>query len=240
MLKIDKLKKIFGQTVAVDGVSLAVEPGEIVSLIGPNGSGKTTIIKTVAGLLQPTKGRVVVAGQDIKQDPVSAKAKIGYIPDEPAAWPVMTGREFLEISGALYGVPPAERARRLPRLLQMFDLAGIENGYFEDYSRGNKQKFAILAALLHRPELLLIDEPIVGLDPVSADRAEAEFAKFAAAGGAVLMVTHTLPVARKISHRIGILKAGQLVNIGSYRELCGLAKVDEGKGLEAVYKVLTK
>lgn len=239
MLKLDKLSKVFIEIQAVNNVNLEIKPGEIMALIGPNGSGKTTIIKMIAGLLMPDSGRITVNGHDTRKAPVSAKAAIGYIPDEPAIWPAMTGLEYLHFSGALFNVSSREREKQIPKLLNLFHLEGIENGYFEDFSRGNKQKFTILAALLHQPKLLLIDEPIVGLDPVSAEIAEAEFTKFAHDGGAILLVTHTLSVAKNIAHRVGVLKTGELITQGSYDELREQAKLSEGADLKEIYKVLT-
>jgi ABC-2 type transport system ATP-binding protein len=239
MLNVNNLTKRFGGRAAVEDVGLAVQPGEIFSLIGPNGSGKTTIVKVIAGLLRPDAGSVAVGGFDTVKNPVEAKALLGYIPDEPAIWPAMTGEEFLNLTGALYGMDEKARAERIPALLSLFDLKDTERGCFEDYSRGNKQKFAILAALLHRPKLLLVDEPIVGLDPASAEIAQNLFVKFAREGGAVLLVTHTLSVAQKISHHIGVLKNGRLLAAGTLAELRQKAKLSGDADLEAVYKTLT-
>ena len=248
MLEIKHLVKQFGgltasnsaQTKAVDDVSFSIDSGEVFSLIGPNGSGKTTIVKTIVGLLQPTAGEILLGGASITNDPVKAKSIIGYIPDEPTVWPGITGEEFLHFVGTLYGMSKKERRDAIPDLLAIFQLNGIERGYFEDYSRGNKQKFAILAALLHKPKVLLIDEPIVGLDPTSAEIAKKEFAKFAGNGGAVLLVTHTLTVAHEISHRIGVLKDGKMVIAGSFEELVAKAQLDAKKAtLDDVYTALT-
>ncbi len=239
MLQVKKLSKKFNKNEAVKNVSFEVKEGEIFSLIGPNGSGKTTIIKIIAGLLQPATGSVEVEGFDVTREPVRTKIATGYIPDEPAIWPAMTGEEFLHLSGALYHITEEECNKRIPNLLSVFNLGDIGRGYFEDYSRGNKQKFTILAALLHKPKLLLIDEPIVGLDPVSAEIAENLFSKFAQEGGSILLVTHTLSVAQKIAHRIGVLKKGKLFAAGSYEELCKQAKLGEEANLEDIYKALT-
>ncbi len=239
MLEIKNLTKKFGNNQAVKDVSFEIKPGEIFSLIGPNGSGKTTIVKIIAGLLQPTAGKVTVGGFDITKEPVKAKALIGYIPDEPTVWSAMTGEEFLHLTGALYGMSEVERNRKLPELLAIFKLEQMGQGYFEEYSRGNKQKFAILAALLHQPKLLLIDEPIVGLDPASAEIAKLQFVKFCRDGGAILLVTHTLAVAEEIAQRIGILKQGKLTVAGSLDELRGRAKLQSSVNLEKVYKALT-
>ncbi len=240
MLKVKDLSKSFNDTKAVDGVGFGVNPGEIYALIGPNGSGKTTIIKIIAGLLRPSTGAVVVDGHDAVRDPREAKARVGYIPDEPAVWPSFTGLEYLHFTGALFGLSEEERTRRIPGLLDIFRLKGIENGYFEDYSRGNKQKFTILAALLHGPKLLLIDEPIVGLDPVSAEVAQERFVQFAQQGGAVLLVTHTLSVAERIANRIGVLQSGRLLASGTLSELKNRAQLDDNSSLEEAYIKLTE
>lgn len=239
MLQIEQLTKHFGKTLAVDGVSLHIRPGEVYSLIGPNGSGKTTIVKTVAGLLKVDAGSVRVVDADVAKDPIAAKREIGYIPDDPVVWPGMTGEEFLHFSGALYDIAPAVRKERIPELLAMFRLEGMETGAFESHSRGNKQKFSILAALLHRPKLLLIDEPIVGLDPESARTAKRLFAEFAKEGGAVLLVTHTLPVAEEISSRVGFLKNGKLLAEGTMAELRKKAGAKDDATLESLYELFS-
>ncbi len=239
MLKINSLTKKFLKEEVVTKVSFDIKPGEIFSLVGPNGSGKTTIIKMIAGLLHPSVGSISVDGKDVQKNPVEAKSLIGYIPDEPSIWSSMTGEEFLHISGALYGVDESTRLKRIPELLDIFSLKGIEQGYFEDYSRGNKQKFTILAALLHRPKLLLIDEPIVGLDPVSAEIARKKFVEFANNGGLILLVTHTLYVAEMIADRIGVLKKGILNPIGTIDELKNKAGLKENSNLNDVYLALT-
>ena len=238
MLKVKNLTKKFGEKIAVADVNLSVESGEIFSLIGPNGSGKTTIIKTIAGLLRPSEGSVSVAGSDVVRDPLKTKSVIGYIPDEPSAWPGMTGEDFLHFTGALYGMIPEERAQKIPELLAVFLLEGVEKEYFENCSRGNKQKFAILAALLHSPKLLLIDEPIVGLDPDSATAAKHQFLKHVKSGGSVLLATHTLSVAEEISSRIGVLKRGRLEAAGTLAELRQRVRENTEAHLEEIYSAL--
>ncbi|MFA6097403.1 MAG: ABC transporter ATP-binding protein [Candidatus Paceibacterota bacterium] len=238
MLKVNKLSKHFGSNKAVDNVSFEVKSGEIFSLIGPNSSGKTTIIKTIAGLLQPTAGDIRIANFDVAKNPEEAKALVGYIPDEPSIWPYMTGEEFLFFTEALFGVDEKFRLESMPKLLGEFNLSGLEKQYFEDYSRGNKQKFSIIAAMSHKPKLLLIDEPIVGLDPTSAERAKKMFVEFAKLGGAVLLVTHTLPVAEDISHRIGFLKKGALMAVGTLAELRQRSGLSQDAPLEDVYRKL--
>lgn len=238
MLEIKNLTKTFDELKAVDDVSVTIKKGEIFSLIGPNGSGKTTIIKVIAGLLQPTGGEVVVYGSNISEDPVKSKSQIGYIPDEPTVWSSMTGEEFLHFTGALFGISNEARAKKISELLSLFKLEGIEKNYFENYSRGNKQKFTIIAALLHSPKILLIDEPIVGLDPQSAEIAKNTFREFANDGGLILMATHTLTVAEEISDRIGVLKQGVLIESGTFEYLKGVSKLEGGATLEQVYNAL--
>ena len=240
MLSIKNLTKQFGTKTAVDAVSFEVKPGEIYVLIGPNGSGKTTTIKVIAGLLRPTSGVVMVNDVDVTKEPVKAKLVLGYIPDEPSIWSGMTGEEFLHFSGSLYGMERLAREAKIKSLLTDFNLEGIEQDYFENYSRGNKQKFTIIAALMHSPKLLLVDEPIVGLDPTSAETAKEKFAAFAAAGGAILLATHTLSFAEKIANRIGVLEYGKLLASGTVAELKAQAHLQTHASLEDVYHAITK
>jgi len=239
MLNVSNLTKKFDGKVAVGGVSFVIKPGEIFSLIGPNSSGKTTIVKTIAGLLRPNTGTVTVGEHDVVLKPLETKSLIGYIPDEPVVWSGMTGEEFLHFVGALYGLAESTRTQKITELLAVFALSGLEKEYFENYSRGNKQKFTILAALLHEPKLLLVDEPIVGLDPESAIIAKTLFTQFAKAGGAVLLVTHTLTVAEEIATRVGVLKEGKLLGTGTLPELRAQAKLGTSATLDQVYAALT-
>ncbi len=238
MLTVHKLTKTFGNKKAVHDVSFTIKEGEIFSLIGPNSSGKTTIVKTIVGLLQPTSGSVSVDEHDVVKNPEKAKALTGYIPDEPSIWPRMTGEEFLYFTQALYGMDEKTRKSNLPKLLETLKLQGLEKEYFEDYSRGNKQKFSITAAFSHHPKLLIIDEPIVGLDPTGAEIAKKMFVDFAKNGGSVLLVTHTLPVASEISDRIGFLKNGELIATGTLAELREQAELDTNVTLDEIYKKL--
>ncbi len=236
MLQVHNLSKNFGPKKAVNNVSFTIEKGEIFSLIGPNSSGKTTIVKSIIGLLQPTSGTISVNGHDVVRSPEKAKNDIGYIPDEPSVWNYMTGEEFLFFTQALYGIDEVTRKSTLPSLLETFNLSGLEKQYFEEYSRGNKQKFSILAAMSHAPQLLLIDEPIVGLDPTGAEIAKKMFVDYAKKGGSLLLVTHTLPVAEEISHKIGFLKDGLLQAVGTLQELRQKAGLSESATLEDIYK----
>jgi ABC-2 type transport system ATP-binding protein len=233
-LRLEGVEKRFGPLVAVRALSLAIPPGEIYGLIGPNGSGKTTTVKMLTGLYRPTAGRIVVDGIDLAVEPERAKRAIGYLPDEPFVYEKLSGREFLHLMGELYGVPRAERAGRIERLLSLFPLVAVIDQHVEHYSRGNKQKLTILAALLHQPRVLVADEPIVGLDPESAITTREIFASFARAGGAVLLCTHTLGFAESVCHRLGLLSAGVLVQEGDLPALRTAAGLPDAS-LETLY-----
>ena len=235
MLAVSHVHKKFGSKVALNGVSFTVEPGEVYALIGPNGSGKTTLIKLIVGLMHPNKGTVTVNGFDVSKNPEKTKAAIGYMPDEPQVWDKITGEEFLHLTGTFFGMTTKNRTKRIKQLLPLFKLQGTEKEYFGSYSRGSRQKFSILAALMHKPKLLLIDEPMVGLDPTSAEIAKQLFKEHAEAGGSVLLVTHTLSVAEAIADKVGILEQGELKKEGTVDELRRVAKVSSEASLEEVF-----
>ncbi len=239
MLEIKNLNKQFADFLAVKDINLKVIEGEFFSLIGPNGSGKTTIIKNILGLLCPSSGDILINTKSIQSSPIEAKEQMAYIPDEPKIWNHITGEEFLYFSGALYGMKKEDISKKIPELLGHFDLKGIEKNYFENYSRGNKQKFSILAALLHNPKLILVDEPIVGLDPESAEVAMDLLYKFCQGGGTVFMTTHTLAVAQKYSSRIGILHEGKLIAADTLDNLRKKMN-DENASLSEIYFNFTK
>ncbi len=236
MLTITHLTKQFGNKKALTNITLTLKEGEIFALIGPNSSGKSTLVKTVTGLLAPTSGKVVVGGHDIEKETQKAKSLIGYIPDEPSVWSKMTGEEFLHFTLALYGIPESIRRKHFEKYLTRFELTDTMHEYFESFSRGNKQKFSITAALSHAPKLLLVDEPIVGLDPIGAEIAKDLFVEFARSGGAVLLVTHTLAVAEEIADRIGFLKHGELIAVGTLEELRAQASLPSSASLQEVYE----
>lgn len=238
MLTVHNLTKTFGNKKAIKDVSFTIKEGEVFSLIGPNSSGKTTIVKTIVGLLTPTHGSVTIGEYDVVKDSEKAKALVGYIPDEPSIWQHMTGEEFLYFTQALFGIDEKTRKSSLPHLLEKLKLEGLEKQYFEEYSRGNKQKFSITAAFSHNPKLLIIDEPIVGLDPTGATIAKKMFKDFAKNVGSVLLVTHTLPVAEEISDRIGFLKNGELVATGTLDELRSKAGLGHESNLNDIYQKL--
>lgn len=234
ILRVDGLSKRFGARVVVQELSLEISPGEVYGLIGPNGSGKTTTVKMITGLFLPTAGRVLIGEIDLRAEPEQAKHLVGYIPDEPFVYEKMTAREFLHLVGELYGIAREDRTARIEELLGLYDLDGIANTYVENYSRGNRQKLAIVASLLHTPRLLVVDEPIVGLDPESAIKTRELITAFAASGGAALICTHTLSFAEQVCHRVGLLKDGRLVQEGDLTSLRRSAGLPEAS-LEALY-----
>ena len=228
--------KRFGETVAVHDLRLTVRAGEIYGLIGPNGSGKTTTVKMAAGLYRPTTGSVRVRGIDIVATPTKAKSELGYVPDDPSAYDRLSGREFLEFVGELRGMDRKDRDARIATLLGEYGIAALAEGPFGAYSRGTKQKISMIAALLHAPAVLLIDEPMVGLDPESAVTTKRLLLEFARAGGAVLLSTHSLAVAEEICHRFGMLREGRMIAEGTASELA--ARAGKTGSLEASYLAL--
>lgn len=239
MINLSNVSKNFGRTRAVTNLSLNVEEGEIYGFIGPNGAGKTTTIKMIVGLLTPTRGRVEVGGYDLNREAEKAKKLIGYVPDDPFVYERLTGREFLHFVGEIYGIAENARKIKIEKLLNIFPIENIIDSYVEDYSRGNKQKIAILAALLHEPKVLVIDEPVVGIDPDGARISEKIFIDFAKEGGTIFVSTHTLSIAEKICTRIGIIKEGKLVKEGTLFDLKRSVRLADDKSLEDLYFRLT-
>jgi ABC-2 type transport system ATP-binding protein len=235
VLRLEHLSKQFAERRALDDLCLSVGPGEIYGLIGPNGSGKTTTVKLATGLYRPTAGRVLMAGIDLHQAPTEAKRLIGYVPDEPFAYEHMSGREFLHLVGELWSVGPAARDQVIAELGERFRLEDALDTGVETYSRGNRQKLSLIAAMLHAPRLLVIDEPIVGLDPESALRTRQLLIDYAARGGAALLCTHTLAFAQAVCHRVGLLRAGRLIAEGNLGALRARAGAGPDASLEDLY-----
>lgn len=217
MLKTTNLTKIFSprtpkEITAVENLNLNLKEGEIYGLIGPNGAGKTTTLKMIVGLIKPSCGQIQIGSYDLLSQPEKAKSCLGYIPDDPFIFEKLTGREFLQLVGELFELPKESITKRVSQWLKVYDLDKIADGLFEDFSRGNKQKIAILAALLHEPKILVVDEPIVGLDPQSVILTRKLFLDFARQGGTILISTHTLTFAQDVCQRFGILKEGRLIH----------------------------
>jgi len=238
VILVDSLVKTFGSFRAVDGVSLEVKPGEIHGFLGPNGAGKTTTIRMIAGLLKPTSGRVSIDGHDLAAVPEAAKRSLGFIPDRPYLYEKLTAQEFLRFHGGLYGLegePVEERAREL---LALFELSGWAHELVESFSHGMKQRLVMCAAFLHRPRAVLVDEPMVGLDPRGARLIKDVFRTMSAEGVAILMSTHTLEVADEMCDRISIIQGGRIIAHGTVAELHALAGTEDPQ-LTPVFLKLT-
>jgi ABC-2 type transport system ATP-binding protein len=238
MIELTQLTKIYNGFTAVDRLTLRVGRGEIFGFIGPNGAGKTTTIKMLGGVLAPTTGSVVVCGINLQAEPERAKRKLGFIPDRPYLYEKLTGLEFLRFTAEIYGVPVSEFQPKATAILKMFALAGWSNELIESYSHGMKQRLIMASAVLHDPEVLIVDEPMVGLDPLAIIMVKKLFRKLAADGVTIFMSTHTLQVAEDICDRIGIITRGRLIANGTAADLRREANVTEAD-LEQVFLNLT-
>jgi ABC-2 type transport system ATP-binding protein len=238
MIAIERLVKRYGAFTAVDDVSLDVKPGEIHGFLGPNGAGKTTTLRMIAGLLQPTSGRIVVNGHDLATAPEAAKASLGFIPDRPFIYEKLTAGEFLRFHGGLYGIDGTGIAGRVHEMLDLFELRRWENELIESFSHGMKQRLVMSAAFLHRPRAVAVDEPMVGLDPRGARLIKDVFRRMSEHGVAILMSTHTLEVAQEMCHRISIIQKGTIIASGTVDEVRRMAG-DDGDHLTSVFLRLT-
>jgi ABC-2 type transport system ATP-binding protein len=219
MIRLISLTKKYGRFTAVDGIDLTVPEGELFGFLGPNGAGKTTTLRMIAGILKPTAGTIEIAGDDIQARPLHAKARLGFIPDRPYVYEKLTGAEFLRFVAALYGQGGAEVETRSDELLELFELTPWKHELVESYSHGMRQKLIISSALVHRPAVIVVDEPMVGLDPRSAKLLKELFRQFVDHGGTVLMSTHTLEVAETMCDRIAIIQKGKIAACGTMDEL---------------------
>jgi ABC-2 type transport system ATP-binding protein len=250
MIAVHDLVKKYGAFTAVDGVSLQVHPGEIHGFLGPNGAGKTTTIRMIAGLLKPTSGRILVNGHDLQTNPERAKASLGFIPDRPFLYEKLTAGEFLRFHGGLYGLDGAASGDRVREMLELFELGRWENELVESFSHGMKQRLVMCAAFLHRPEAVLVDEPMVGLDPRGARLIKDVFRKMSGRGVAILMSTHTLEVAQEMCDRISIILQGRIIANGTVPEVRAMSgdpddqltnvflKLTGGSGLQEIDEVV--
>jgi ABC-2 type transport system ATP-binding protein len=223
MIAVRALVKRYGRFTAVDGVTLDVQPGQIHGFLGPNGAGKTTTIRMIAGLLKPTSGEIIVNGHDLARDPEAAKRSLGFITDRPFIYEKLTAGEFLRFHGGLYGVNGNGIAGRVGEMLNLFELTRWEHELVESFSHGMKQRLVMCAAFLHRPRAVLVDEPMVGLDPRGARLIKDIFRRMSEQGVAILMSTHTLEVAQEMCDRISIILKGQIIARGTVDELRALA-----------------
>ena len=219
MIRLADLTKRYGKFTAVDGISLHVPRGELFGLLGPNGAGKTTTMRMIAGILRPSSGSITVAGIDLLARPLAAKARLGFIPDRPFVYDKLTGGEFLRFAAALYGQQGTAVERRIDELLELFELTPWKGELTENYSHGMRQKLIICGAFVHRPELIVVDEPMVGLDPKSARLLKDLFRQFVDRGGTVLMSTHTLEIAEVMCDRVAIVYRGKVAAQGTMADL---------------------
>ena len=238
MIELRNLTKIYGKFTAVDRITLTVQPGEIFGFIGPNGAGKTTTIKMIGGILAPTSGTVEIAGIDMGSAPERAKSKIGFIPDRPYLYEKLTGMEFLRFTADLYQVAESKFQAAASRNLELFSLQDWADDLIGSYSHGMKQRLIMAAALLHEPQVIIVDEPMVGLDPRAIRLVKDLFRRLAADGTTIFMSTHTLRVAEETCDRIGIINRGRMIASGTTQDLQREANVSNAD-LETVFLNLT-
>jgi ABC-2 type transport system ATP-binding protein len=235
-LQLRSLRKAFGRP-AVDGIDLSVRRGELYALLGPNGAGKTTTLRMLTGLLAPDSGQVEVLGIDLARDPAAAKRKMAYLPDDPMLYGKLKPTEYLEFVAGLWGIAAEDAEPRARRLLDWLDLTKHAHELTEGFSRGMKQKLALAGALIHEPELLILDEPLTGLDAAAARQVKDLLVSHVAKGGTVILTTHILEVAERLAQRIGIIRQGRLIAEGTLAEL---RERTLGGSLEDVFLQLTE
>ena len=241
MIQLIELTKNFGQLVAVNHVNLHVKRGEIFGFLGPNGAGKTTTIKMLTGLLKPTSGKALIDGYDVVSHPMEAKQVIGFIPDQPFIYEKLTGVEFLKFIGSLFGMKKEDIQWRSSDLLSLFELDGWGEELIESYSHGMKQRLVMSAALLHNPKVIIVDEPMVGLDPKGINLVKSVFRQKSREGVTIFLSTHTLEIAQELCHRLGIVNRGKLIAMGTLSELMTALEEETGQTgtLESLFLTLT-
>lgn len=238
MITLKNIHKSYGTHKAVENLTLTVNRGEIYSFLGMNGAGKTTSIKMMTGVLRPTSGTIQIGDFNLATEPLKAKAITGYIPDRAYLYEKLTGREFLYFTSELYGIQLSEANQRIDELLESYELSDVEDDLIESYSHGMKQRLATCSGLIHKPLVLIIDEPMVGLDPRGAKALKRNLKSYAKEGMTIFLSTHSLHVAEEISDRIGIIKKGKLIAEGTPNEIMNYAS-DQKKNLEEAFLELT-
>ncbi len=233
MIQVESFSKLYGDLRAVQSLSFAVRQGEVVGLVGPNGAGKTTTLRSIAGIVRPTEGTIRVAGHDLAREPVAAKGKLAFIPDEPQLFEYLTVEEHLRFVGRLYGVTDA--AARIPGLLAELELEPKRRTLPGELSRGMRQKLAIACGLLHEPEALLLDEPLTGLDPIGIRKMKSTIVRRAEGGSAVLLSSHLLHLVEEVCTRVLILLDGRMVAFGTIAEIVAGQPDLAGRPLEDVF-----
>ena len=227
MLRIEHLTKTYGEKKAVDDLSLHIQPGEIYGFIGHNGAGKTTTLKSVAGILQFDAGTITIDGRSITAEPVACKQEMAYIPDNPDLYDFMSGIKYLNFIADVFGIPSDVRQERIRKYADLFELTGDLAQPISAYSHGMKQKLAVIAAWLHDPKLIIMDEPFVGLDPKASHLLKEMMRRHCDDGGAIFFSTHVLEVAEKLCDKIAIIKQGRLIRAGTMEEVKGDDSLEE-------------
>jgi ABC-2 type transport system ATP-binding protein len=237
-IELQNVVKRYNELVAVNNLNLTIKQGEIFGLLGPNGSGKSTTLKMLLGLIQPTSGTVIVLGLDAQKEAVQVKQLVGYAPEAPRLYEFLTGIEYLDFIADIYSVPTEEKKKRISEYLKALELEGREGDMMSSYSMGMKQKIALISAFLHKPKLLILDEPLNGLDPKAARIVKDFLQELKLQGVTTIMSTHVLEIAQAMCDRIGIMYQGSLLALGTIEELSHKAKL-EGSGLEDIFLKLT-
>lgn len=237
-IELDHLSKTFGNLKAVQDLELKIAPGEFFAFLGPNAAGKTTTIKMMVGLLKPTSGRAILGGYDIQQNPVEAKRLISYVPDFPFLYEKLTAMEILDLTAQLYGMPDAEAAKQRDYWIEYLHLGEYRHELIENLSHGTRQRVVFAASFMHNPKIMIVDEPMVGLDPRIARLIKNTFKDFANRGTTIFMSTHVLSIAEEMADRIAIISHGKLLALGSLQEL--RKKSGEDGALEKSFLTLTR
>jgi len=239
MIQLIDLTKKYSKVKAIDGINLEIKQGEIFGFLGPNGAGKTTTIKIMVGLLKPTSGRVIIDGNDIAKNPLEAKKVVGFIPDRPFLYEKLTGKEFLRFMAGLYSIDTNSYESKISELLELFELTEWGDELIDGYSHGMQQRLVMSSALIHNPKVIIVDEPMVGLDPKGARLVKEIFKAISLKGTTIFMSTHTLEIAEEMCDRIAIIQEGKVIALGTMDELRKKVDSTGDQGLESVFLVLT-
>lgn len=237
MIEVQNLIKRYGRIQAVKGISLVAKPGEVLGLLGPNGAGKSTTIKSITGIIRPTSGNIKLAGFDVVKQGLQAKSNLGYVPDRPYLYPKLTGRELLRFLCKLRKVEDGDK--KAQRWLEFFSLQDFANEMIETYSHGMRQKLTFIAALIHEPAVLVVDEPMVGLDPKAAKQVRELMADYARKGKTVLLTTHSMEVAQAVAHKVILVNKGQIAAEGDMAALRSQVG-NQDADLESIFLRLTE
>src|SRR5512139_2147662 len=237
-VELQGVTKRYNEILAVNNISLAISTGEIFALLGPNGSGKSTTLKMLLGLVQPTAGAISVLGIDVQKDAVAIKRQVGYVPESPNVYEFLTGIEYLDFIADIYGIPPAEKQQRINEYLKALQLEGREGDMINSYSDGMKKKISLISAFLHKPKLLILDEPLNALDPRSAKIVKDYLQSIKAQGITTILSTHVLEIAEAVCDRIGIMYQGSILSLGNMNQLREEARLPSS-GLEDIFLKLT-